>query len=297
MATSSQLPGGAPPPASPSGISATAPPNAISFALDKVGPPSPLYMQRDDVLVLQGASFTVDTITFNIRLLLAGGTIVPVQKTLALPATMVLQTLVVSLAEGFLLSVSASTTNTADRGTTYARAFVNRGAFGSGQPGLVLFGDYATNNLNVSWPPGRILQSSESSGLPLQTFANDPAAGANWNLATASTQRWRIQSVNAVFSASAAVANRIARLFVDSGGAKMGFFPLNAVITAGQTVQCTWAPGIIPVTTDPAVLMGTLPNNLQIENGQDIGTNTTNIQAGDQWSAIRVLVEQWLILV
>src|SRR5260370_7366021 len=46
-------------------------PNIVTFGLDRVAPPSPTYIQRDDVLAFWITSSVVETITFNWRQLLA----------------------------------------------------------------------------------------------------------------------------------------------------------------------------------------------------------------------------------
>src|SRR5262249_40653845 len=136
MATSPPIPGGAGSPAPPSGISPTAPANVTTFSLKDVPPPSIVYIQRDDKLVLQAAtSVGSELVTFNVRLLLTDGRIQALQYQVVPAANQTTVSLTVDLAEGYIISVSAQASNAFARGFTYARVFLNRGAFGSGQPG------------------------------------------------------------------------------------------------------------------------------------------------------------------
>jgi hypothetical protein len=175
-------------------------PNIVSFGFDNIGPPSPLYIQRDDRLAMQAvSSLTNEVVTFNARLLLPRGPMAgqpesgpPDAATLAAAKLGFIQplsdvitfgnvigaatiTLLRDLSEGYLLSVTASNKFSNQRGQTYARAWINRGPVGTNPSNsfLPLFCDYPVAFGQVGWPGGRLQAGVEGPGmLNAQLIAN-----------------------------------------------------------------------------------------------------------------------------
>ena len=299
-------------------------PAITSFGFDKISPPSSLYVQRDDVLLLEAASASVDTVIFNVRMLLApflqGGqpdaqvdgkqTGTVVTKGIVQPETFqinitagqinTLQSRQVVLAEGYLLAIGAIASVQNARGVTFARALLVRGnaSFLGANTFQPLFADYTTTVAPIGWPAGRFLHPTESTGgINRQNQAN-PGAGLDFSFQALAGQRWRVQSLVGTLTTSAAVANRqVHALVQDSGGNTTWNSAALAVQAASTAVTYTFGPGLTPQTTTDGVAIVGLPSNLIMGNSNKIVTLTTALQAGDQWSAINMNVEQWLDLV
>lgn len=293
-------------------------PTLVSFALNNIGPPSPLYIQRDDTLFLQCTSSRAggDTFTFFWRFLqaapdVAGQPDTPAGSQVPTPGGLITQTVktqsqqiivaqdatnqvLIPLAEGYLLSLDVVVTNAATRGQSFARAVLARGLATSVNPHQPLFADYCTKNMTPGWPTGRNLSGSESTGAVLSFQVANPAAGADWILTVPGTRRFAIQSFAATIVTSAAVANRNVQIIVDDGANVVWTHSVPAAIPASTTDTIvgtgTNAPAGV-ITTIQAVV---LPPGLRLFAGMRIRSLTGNIQAADQWSNIWFLIEQWI---
>lgn len=273
--------------------------NSVQFLFKGVQPPSETYIGRDDQLVIQACSLVgAEVVTVNVRILQPGGRIEENQFVLRPSGTGVTLTTNNALAEGYLLSVSALCSAAITRGQTFARAFLNRGAFGIGAPGQLLFADYLTTAISTGFPGGRFLSPIEGPGFIASAFVTNPGAGADWFVVVQSNVRWRIRSILATLTTNATVANRQVTVFASQGGTKFFVGPAVQNIPAGTVAQVT-AMGVSPVVAaDTTKVMIPLPPDLILTGTagfvQTLGVLTGNIQAGDQWSAIQVFVEQWL---
>jgi hypothetical protein len=309
-------------------------PNIVSFEFEKVAPPSQVYIQRDDVLVLQVASLiggAGQQISITARLLLpyaqapgqpdapppsgiSGGAIIgpgyiqTIQQTLQIPTPRIDFSLVVPLTEGYLLSVAINCLTGTVRGTVFARAFINRGPFVPGTPAPVamLVADYVTAPSPIGWPFGRFQAPSDGAGvINVETISN-PGAGADFSgLVPTLTGRSRLQFFTAQFAAGAGVANRFPSFIVSCRGIAALSSPFqvqdSVAVTANQTVIYSVGPGLSFMRGGgaPAVVCLPLPGEIigTFQTGvteYTISSSTQGILAADQWSAISLCDEEWL---
>jgi hypothetical protein len=296
-------------------------PNLVTFAFEDIRPPSEVYIQRDDVLVVQVVADQALTVTINARLLLVPfeeggqpatsdgsgptgmtlkqGVVQPIQKTIAVAAPYNGPVTLIPLSEGYLLAVAAICNATVQRGEVFVRAFLVRGssAFTNGLAFQPLFSDYVTGQNPAGWPGGRILHPTEGPGNIKTVNVSNPAAGADWSYTPSIIVRSQVLSFTALLTTSAAVATRIVRAqFKDGSGNLVAQVPPGASQAASLAVVYTGIPNGIGSTVDPATIQLGLPEPPLIEANGSIGTNTTAIQAADQWSAIHVEVMEWLDL-
>lgn len=272
---------------------------AVTFAINDVPPPAELYINVDDALVVQAASsVTPEIITVNVRLLLPNGRLEDNQFQIRPNATRTVLRQVFSLAEGFLLSISAVANVAASRGMTFARIYLQRGASGSGQPGQVLFSDYVTTQLTSAYPGGRLLSPTEGPGVVYSFLVANPGAGLDWSQTVPVNSRWRVRSWSANFTASAAAGNRVVGVLVAGVGGGLWLAEALANVVANGIVQVS-AGGIQPyISVNANILLLPLPPDLVITGSslipQSIGSQTFGLLAGDTWTGIHVLVEEWL---
>jgi hypothetical protein len=275
------------------------PSSAVSFAFKQIIPPSELYVNVDDQLIISGAtSQTAEIVTVNVRLLLPNGRVEDMQFQIRPVNTRAVLKQAFGLAEGFLLSISASAAVAVTRGQTFLRVALQRSASGTGNPAYVLLADYVTTQAIPGYPNGRILSPVEGPGNILTVTLGNPGAGADWSFALPTNTRWRLQSFRATLTTSAAVANRLVRVHVDGTTGGLWNGPAMVAQTASQVI--TYSGGALTpiVGIDPTIIMLPLPPNLIINGAsvavQSFGSNTTAIQGADQWSVIAALVEEWL---
>lgn len=299
-------------------------PNLVQFKFQHVDPPSLQYIQRDDVLVLQAMSVIAnETVYVFIRMLLpyasipgqpdggstsavtiesltGPGYVQVIAEQLNLGAAFAVQRLTIPLTEGYLLSVAVGTANSGRRGQTFARVWLNRGPIVAPvqNAGAVLFADYVTTSTPSGWPYGRIISPVEDPGNIVDTSTANPAAGADLISVHAITGRARLAAFKATFTASATVANRFPSFQVaEAGGGNVRWQVQDTVaVTASQVITYSLAPGGTNVRGGGSPIFATMPvPSPEFDYaGVQVNSVTQGIQAGDQWSAILMVTEEWL---
>lgn len=118
-----------------------------------------------------------------------------------------------------------------------------------------------------------------------------PAAGAEWTVPVQSSTVWLVQAVNARLVTSATVANRSPRLQISDGSSTIVLAGASAVEAASGSVLHVWARGLAGFnnSTSGGVLPQSLPA-IPLLGGWSLGTLTSSIDAGDQWSGIFLYV-------
>lgn len=122
------------------------------------------------------------------------------------------------------------------------------------------------------------------------------AAGTDLSFQIPVGLNWNVVSVIATFTASAGVANRVINFQVkDQNGTLVYAYPLPQ-LTASQSQTFLFSEDVVSVpsslTTGGTVLVP-LPSTW-FSSEWTFGTSTTNIQAGDQWSAVGCWVQAYL---
>lgn len=307
-------------------------PNVVSFGFQGIDPPASLYIQRDDVLVLECFTQNApEAVTIFARLLtplapqpgqpdhgppapadprgyIGPGYIQLVQQVVQVPNARALVSLAIPLMEGYLLSVSATGLNSNRRGQTFARVFINRGSFNPFAPNVAaaLFADYVTSTAPAGWPGGRVVSAVEGPGLFQSYTPANPGAGADLTFTSNTSGRVRLASFSTLFTASAAAANRIVSFqFAPTGGAGTQYVVQDTVVvTASQVLRYSLGSGTSNVrgaglgtAGNPIDVVLPLPSPAIGVSAINVQSATQNIQAGDQYSSILVSTEEWFDLI
>ena len=107
--------------------------------------------------------------------------------------------------------------------------------------------------------------------------------------------RWRIISAIARYVTDANVATRYARLRLIKAGVALGYYPLRNVMAANQAIECTWGAGTdVGHSSSETRNLGPLPVGMLLNDEWDVGVYTSGKQAADQWTALTLLVEEWI---
>lgn len=123
----------------------------------------------------------------------------------------------------------------------------------------------------------------------------NPAAGAGAVVTVPTGRVWRPRSVAGTLTTSAAVATRF--VFVqaaDAGAAALARTVQVNGIAAGLAANCTFAQGAITNPGSVQSLHGGL-FDLHLTAGQTLTLSAIAIQAGDQFSVVRIVIEQWFL--
>lgn len=123
------------------------------------------------------------------------------------------------------------------------------------------------------------------------TIAN-PAAGAEIVATVPANKTWRILAVHFKLVASATVANRLVRLLFDDGTVVLFKVPNDVNHVASQTTEYSYGLACTAEAAQGATVvarMYPIPD-LQLPPGCRIQTLTAGLQAGDQFSEVRLLI-------
>jgi len=257
-------------------------------------PPSALYMELDDFLILKAISpTTAATVNLTLRQLLPNGDLVPQLIQLSVPAgTSTFTTKTIPGVEGWLLSASVETPG-ALRGQCFVTLEVLRGA-GSGdiQLGHVLLQGYAGALGGLAFPQSPLITAVDGRGQMRAVIGGAPAAGAEISDTVPAGRQWILRAARTSLTTSAAVANRDPSLIVDDGaGNIMAQSVDSTLITATQTFALSWAAGFAFVAGAVAISIPWV-NECRLLPGWRIRTSTNLIQAGDQYAAPVYMVEE-----
>ena len=182
------------------------------------------------------------------------------------------------------------------RGECYVRVDVIRGT-GAKTPLGTLIAGYVGGWVSRSWP-GDILETPIDGRGRLHTFAGaTPAAATNPVLQCPTFTRWRVVAAKAILATSAVVANRTPLLGIKRDGGYVYFAPVNRVQVASETITYSWGAGVTPpVIAGANLASGGIPNDCYVFSefsDADALELVTNLQVGDQWSALSAYVEEW----
>jgi hypothetical protein len=267
---------------------------AVTWKFKDVEIPSPLYITRDDQIVVQVSSQAGgDVFNVNGRLLTVDGKVISIQRQLNTSASLTATTTLISGVEGFLLSLAIFDTNALQRGQAFARAWLNRGLLALTNAAQLLVSDYVTQFTPANWPGDMLKDPTEGPGELTSVQVSNPAAGADWGFNPGNRLRANVYSINAQLVTSIGAANRNVQVQILDANGHIVYQNSAAVsIVASTTAQVTFTPGNSQtqvVTTDVTIL---LPQPCIVMPAGLLQTSTVGIQVGDQWSNIWVMAER-----
>ena len=122
----------------------------------------------------------------------------------------------------------------------------------------------------------------------------NPTAGVDWTTTVPAGVTWEPLGIQATYTAPAVVATRVADLQIrtqDNVGLER--MPAPSSIAASGQIVCLWAVNNGALANTAGVAIAALGVPRALSGGYTIKSNTFNIDTGDQWSSIRVIVREW----
>jgi len=179
-------------------------------------------------------------------------------------------------------------------GQTWIRVDVVRGLTGAVEPLATLMQGCITATQKIAFPGSEMYSTLERPGAIRTITGTNPAANTEVLETVPTGARWRLLALTVRLVNDATVANRLPILILDDGLASMAWSAVTSAMTAGAQWQATW--GTYGVTIAPTSLgsIAALPDGLVLLAGHRIRTNTLNFQAGDEYGAPQLTVEEWL---
>lgn len=119
-----------------------------------------------------------------------------------------------------------------------------------------------------------------------------PAAGAEWLATVPAGAVWKVRSVHFQLVTSSTVASRQPILQVsDDKGNDLLRSISSGTQAASNTFDYTFAPAIAAVGSNGSSYQANIPQDLILAPGWTIGTASLNLQTGDVYQLISLLVE------
>lgn len=256
---------------------------------------SAFYMSGEDALQISGWNITSSArLRASVRFLGLDGRVQSAEHDLPLTTDRVITSLLRQLGEGWLLGLTIRVVGaTSPYGATYARAQIVRGLDASAIVLGTLCAGCVTSAQPIAFPNGRVLPTLGGRGNLRSITGTDPAANTEISETVPTGAYWVLHGIYAVLTTDATVANRIPVLIVDDG--------TNIILRAGPlAVQA--ASNSTPYSGGGFGFQGTLNAvnawslpavPLRLGPGYRVRTATTAIQAGDNYAAPQLLVEEY----
>jgi hypothetical protein len=271
-------------------------PPFTEFARIALQPDTGLYIGRDDELLVRMRSSQGNNVTVRARLQQPGQrTVVPQHFSFTSSSDRLATTGICRLAEGFLLGVEVLTTaTTLRRGVCFVELSFMRGGQTSADRVQKLLSGYLQTGQTLAWPGGDLEDPLEGQGALFTNTSGNPAAGVETTLSVSTAARFRFNALRATLVTDATVAARRVHLVVDDGATI--FYDLAAADTqaASLTRNYNFVPEGFQRTAQDSEIYVPIPADLRLLQGWRVRTLTTLLAAGDDWSALTALQEQWL---
>jgi hypothetical protein len=266
------------------------------FLTKGVPPPCPCYVGVDDVLQVSLVWLIATTNALvNVRILRADGEIIPLSFVVQGIGAGGRAIQRFQLVEGFLLSCAA--TQTALGGITsqaYCTVALVRAPFDIVAQYEVLVTGNLSRIVPISYPQSPNQRETDGPGQPRSILIATPAAGADFTQTVPSSTRWRIVSLSATLTTAVAVANRNVDLVIDDGANVFAEISSGFSQVASLVNDYTWMDGGVAQAAFDNIVALPLPSQMFLPPTFRIRSETTGIQPADQWSAITMLVQQWI---
>jgi len=283
-------------PGIPTGVAGTDNPYGplITFQTEGIPPPGAVYVgPTESLLIFMWSASVVSTALVVFRLLTPQGEIkfeqyqISGQSAGGIPIQ-----LLIPPSEGFLLSCVVSGTNT-QRGQCYVKLLTAIGSPTSLQVTQLLAQGYVSTFDSMSYPESPTESSISGRGWLNGVFTAAPAAGTDIGITVPAFRRWRLIGFAASLNTSAAAGMRQPTFSIadPAGTGDAMNFP-TPTVGPSFSGTVTWGAGAGQIAT-PNVLQGSLPVDVLVSGGWAIGTSTFGLQAGDQWGASTLFVEEW----
>jgi hypothetical protein len=269
----------------------------VNFLTTGVQPPSRVYIQANENLGVRAwNSVTNRRLLVRGRILRPDGEIIPFQRDFdVMTDDRIVNNFTLPLTEGFLLScVFLSAADSPRRGQTYIDAGLIRGDEVVDGIFDQLVSGYIEANRVLVWPTATAQSPTEGPGVIRRITGTDPAAGNEVGEAVPTNARWRLLAFLATLVTDATATNRNVTLALSQAGTVYARVFSGVSQTASQTVIHCFIPNLGTAPTIAGTLFSQGHAAVVIPSGYGIATLTQGLQAGDNWGAPQLLVEEWI---
>ena len=199
------------------------------------------------------------------------------------------------LGRGWLVGVQVYATVGPPRiGQVFVVVELVRGDGAAATPLQPLFSGYVTATQRLGWPGSPLHSSTEGRGVLRSITGTNPAAGVEVSETVPTDARWHVLAFAVTLVTSAAAANRELSLTFDDGATVFARVPSGYTHIASLTrLYSAYIGAVRNAAAQDTTQTFPLPD-LHLQGGYRIATATTNKQAGDDYGAPQLLVEEWI---
>jgi hypothetical protein len=200
-----------------------------------------------------------------------------------------------ALGDGWIVALQAiASAGTPRRGQCFVRVQLVQGNDTQSDAYATVLQGYVTATEGLALPGGAVESSTYGPGVMRTIVGTDPAANVEISETVPTNARWRLVTFCYAFVTDATVANRLPVLTIDDGTNVLWRSFSNVNQAASQTSIYHAGDGLIShqIATQTHVLA--LPTHLILMGGYRVRTQTTALQAGDNFSAPTYHVEEWI---
>lgn len=198
------------------------------------------------------------------------------------------------LGDGYLTNVQLRlSTGSGGLGRVFGVLEIVRGLSGGVQPLATLVQGYITTNARRAWPGSPIESSVNDRGWLRAFQGTDPAANVEISETVPANTRWALWSFFAALVTDANVANRTVTLIIDDGANVVWQQDASAAQAAGLTRQYEAFNFGAAADLVGSTFRLPAPFPIVLPAGFRIRTSTANRQAGDNWGAPLLVIEEW----
>jgi len=148
----------------------------------------------------------------------------------------------------------------------------------------------------ISWPTSNTVDEFPNAGQYILAYSSNPAAGSEISLTVPQGLVWRIIAARVQLVSDATVSNRrIHLVFSFDAVALLDCFGAIEQAASETRNYSFGAYSNIPDGIDGNDIPISIPNNIVLREDGIISTETTNLQAGDNFGIMTVLVEQFMM--
>ena len=123
--------------------------------------------------------------------------------------------------------------------------------------------------------------------------ASQPAAGADWSLTVPGGRIWRVRSLVATLATAVAVANRVVQFTLsDQTDVYLSVQTLPPVVASTTVRYSLWEGQADLATLTAGLDIGAPLWCFWMPAGTVIASSTTALQAADQWSLVKLFVDE-----
>jgi len=149
---------------------------------------------------------------------------------------------------------------------------------------------------SVDYPASNATDAMPGRGLIKAVTSADPAAGSELSISCPNGAIWKILHGGFTLVCAAVAGSRRVHLQVNDGGTRTTDMFGNTDQIISETKRYSFADyGVIQDETDDNDILINIPADLYLLGGNSLVTVTTNKNAGDNFGALEMLVEEWLV--